>query len=686
MMLPVKFSLRKSFVFTLSLFLACLVNLVPVHAVPLKWEITGPGGGEIDCLASPDSTGTIVYAGCRGGVFKSTDAGEHWQVLSGSPPNVTLLAVPVNNPNVVYAGWNNGVSRSTDGGRTWQLCYNSVYGTSSSGRQPTGLAVGSDAKVYATFDNTLNDHGPFCVSSDGGNTWIATNPPGYNPGYPPINFVSIYRVAADPFQAGIIYINAGWYWRSQNYGQSFERIAQPPHGGGRIYAEPDAQGVLYSLGSMLDRSNDLGSSWFTTYGPDSHDVISHQGIGWAVLVACSDGVFRNYPYSFETAPWTDFSQGLGDAKSTVSCLLLHTPVGAFAGTTLGVYRTDVINPTAAWQPKNQGLTNTTITCLAADPLHTLYAGTDGKGIFKSTDGGATWQAANNGIDQTGYLGYTVTVNALSVDPHNYFLVYAATNKGLYRSTDRGATWLPTRFTSANSVLADPDLPGTVFAIAEENYTGGTWFSNDGGASWSPLGIAGYNWNALARGANDFPLYALSYNVIYKLANAVLPWQPLTTLPTGVSAVSMAVDPRNPAVLYVGSYDKGMYKSVDGGASWFPLSAPPFNFTPNRAVTAITVDPVNSDVYVGLQNGSYSMDYSDPEQLSTMNSGGLWKSSNGGNSWTNLQSPNYRGVNAILLEKELAASTIYCGLTNSGVAIGKAQPLTPASLNLLLLND
>jgi hypothetical protein len=72
-------SVRKYLVFALVFFLIWLASLSQVYAVPpIKWKITGPEGGVVNCLASPDSTGTVVYAGCRGGIFKSIDAGEHW--------------------------------------------------------------------------------------------------------------------------------------------------------------------------------------------------------------------------------------------------------------------------------------------------------------------------------------------------------------------------------------------------------------------------------------------------------------------------------------------------------------------------------------------------------------------------------------------------------------------------------
>ncbi len=84
--------------------------------------------GELFCL--PDATGTVIFAGCNGGVYKSTDAGEHWQALPNSPPMVSRLAINPLNPNFLYAGWSNGVSKTSDGGHTWELTLNSGYDAS----------------------------------------------------------------------------------------------------------------------------------------------------------------------------------------------------------------------------------------------------------------------------------------------------------------------------------------------------------------------------------------------------------------------------------------------------------------------------------------------------------------------------------------------------------------------------
>ncbi len=76
-----------------------------------------------------------------------------------------------------------------------------------------------------------------------------------------------------------------------------------------------------------------------------------------------------------------------------------------------------------------------ILALAIDPANPaiLYAGTDGAGVFKSTDGAGHWNAANTGLT-------SITVNALAIDPVTPTTLYAGTSAGVYKSMDGGGHW------------------------------------------------------------------------------------------------------------------------------------------------------------------------------------------------------------------------------------------------------
>ena len=130
--------------------------------------------------------------------------------------------------------------------------------------------------------------------------------------------------------------------------------------------------------------------------------------------------------------------------------------------------------------------------LALDPANpdTLYLGTAGYGVYKSSDGGQTWAAANRGM-----LDYHIT--ALVVDPGAPGTIYAGGDDGeLFKTVDGGQAWadlteqLPIdRFTRATTthLAVQPGAPGTVFLLMDQV---GLLVSRDGGTKWQVLGRPG----------------------------------------------------------------------------------------------------------------------------------------------------------------------------------------------------
>ena len=90
---------------------------------------------------------------------------------------------------------------------------------------------------------------------------------------------------------------------------------------------------------------------------------------------------------------------------------------------------------------------------------TLYAATSRGGVFKTTNGGASWSPVNSGLDGLAALG----VLSLAIDPTAPDTVYAGTGSGLYKTTTGGASWslANTGLTSVVNALAiDPMAPAT----------------------------------------------------------------------------------------------------------------------------------------------------------------------------------------------------------------------------------
>lgn len=87
----------------------------------------------------------------------------------------------------------------------------------------------------------------------------------------------------------------------------------------------------------------------------------------------------------------------------------------------------------SWDGVNTGLTSTRIRCLVVDPVTPtiVYAGTMDSGVFKSTNGAGNWSPTNNGLTD-------FDVGALAIDPMTPAIVYAGTwDGGAFRSVDAG---------------------------------------------------------------------------------------------------------------------------------------------------------------------------------------------------------------------------------------------------------
>src|SRR5258708_3294292 len=146
--------------------------------------------------------------------------------------------------------------------------------------------------------------------------------------------------------------------------------------------------------------------------------------------------------------------------------------------------------------------STSLSAIAIDPTNTdiIYVGANsrfqqGKGILKSTDGGASWivlgsgfPAGNNGNSLTLFQGQNV--DHIIVDPANSSVLYLASDAGLFRSTDSGQNWTlgGNGGTGGSSIVAvtlalDPTSPVNSRILYAGINGSGIRQSTNGGLSW-----------------------------------------------------------------------------------------------------------------------------------------------------------------------------------------------------------
>lgn len=256
---------------------------------------------------------------------------------------------------------------------------------------------------------------------------------------------------------------------------------------------------------------------------------------------------------------------------------------------------DGIVPVTA-EAVNGGRT-THITSLAVVPQtehdQIVYAGTDGGGVYKSLDSGATWFSISRSSTNKGQNWIAPYVNDIAVDPENYNLVYAATGYlgagRIYRSFDGGLNWVSSR--KLERFMGVLGMDRAILCVLCDDNGDGVWAGTDGGGLWYAAdglkvypGMAGTIFTkitntALPEGAqvNDIikvekkpVLYAATSSGVYMSSNNGHNWQKAGYFP-GESVNVLALHPSSTGegsdVLYAGTEDAGVWVSYDSGQSW-----------------------------------------------------------------------------------------------------------------------
>ncbi|MGB9148213.1 MAG: glycoside hydrolase [Acidobacteriaceae bacterium] len=351
-----------------------------------------------------------------------------------------------------------------------------------------------------------------------------------------------------------------------------------PFRGGRTRAcagVADQPNVFYigQVDGGVWKSNDYGRTW--------HPIFDHedtQSIG-AIAVAPSDDNIV-YVASGEGLHRPDLSVGDGiyrsdDAGRTWTHLGLHD------GQQIPAIAIDPTNPNR----------------LFAAVLGHPYGPSTERGIFRSTDGGQTWEKVLYKDDRTG--GSDVVI-----DPKDPQVVYASlwqetlgpwedantydgTNGGLFKSTDGGTTWkqltngLPANLVQINVAVAPSD-PNRLYAtLATSNQSGYTnptglfvYRSDDAGASWRK--ITNDPRPAMKIGGGDLSIPVVdprNPDIVYVTSIVTVrsedggkTWISLRGAPGGDDYQNMWINPRNPDIILLVS-DQGAVISVNGGHSW-----------------------------------------------------------------------------------------------------------------------
>jgi photosystem II stability/assembly factor-like uncharacterized protein len=578
---------------------------------------------------------TFYVASAGGGVWKTTDGGTTFQVLTDNLTSLACGAVAVDpvNPSVVYVGtgelnysldsyYGVGVFKSTDAGASWtKIAASSTVGSSISQISidpvnTNNLFLSGSAGVYK--------------STNAGATWTTTSSGGsancilVNPLRPTVLFTTTGGYSADVIKKST---NGGASWVTITSGLPATlgrtQLALAPTDTAVVYASIANAGNYHLLG--LYESTNGGATWLLkdsttnylgsqgwydnaiTVKPSSASAIIVGGLD--IYSSTTSGSLLAQRTNWATSSSTIFAHAdihfLGYNGSVLYC-----------GSDGGVYKST--NDGTSWTDLNATLSTLQYMSADYDPnsLLRLYGGTQDNNKESSTNGGTTWNQLT-----TGDGGYTV------VDPVNTNYVYGQyVNGSLQRSSNFGASYIEIRPSGSS-----------------------------GGLFYNPYAMAPGDHNTIVYGQAD-----LWKTTSAQTATSSVGWSQIATKTVvGGNVSSIGISAANTGKIYAGTSNGRLLATTDTGVTWNTTTGFPY-------VTGLSVDVTNDSVcyasFSGFTNGVH-----------------VYKTTNGGATWGNVTG-NFPNIPVLCIAlRTLAPRTLFLG-TDLGVYKSTDDGTTWVSFN------
>ena len=658
------------------------------------WEATNPGGGGWFERVGVGPSGIVVACSDLSGAYISYNKGEWWENIGFqrglTETHVASVGFPPADPDIILLGTEAGIFRSNDAGAhfnrvlsdgyiecfafspaepatgyaAWHSAYNSleahIYKTTDSGltwsrvdadfpafRRVVKLVVTNTTPgvIFALTGNGRFVNGPGDVyrSTDGGSTWLSVGALFNN---------RVVDISPAPSDADVIYASVddadifelGYLYRSDNLGDSWTFLSRRS---GHIWLDADDPQVIRMIESDLQYPwlDQIEGFWESTQAGSSGSFQKISSVNdwvrgwstayWTFNATSEHGAFAADPSAPDYFYWVNsqFVYRSADRGRTVT--QVYTTEAGGQGTN-------------RWQ--SRGIDNVVIMVLDINETNPdeIYAGFYDLGTFRSLDGGYTWTAINDPEhtgDWEGAGGNTLT---LLTDPDLGGKIWSAQSDGqdgpsaLLVSTNAGDDWsvvgngLPPSLYLGLSLDRNSNINNrTMFITAD----GDVYRSRDGGLSWNPVLLnGGLRFTEVDRSDGNI-IYAGGENGFWRSADGGDTWSETgLTLMRGSypgepsrgweGVYDIKSDPHVPGRVYVVATGtgKGLFRSNDYGLTWeagqTPLLAGDF-------LRRLAVSPLDPDIIFITSSSAY-----DSGGYET-GSRGVLRSIDGGQTWEQL---------------------------------------------------
>ncbi len=492
---------------------------------------------------------TFRSGGAGSGLFKSTDAGEHWTELTSAnakglpekPYGRIALAVAPSKPQVVYAtieSKNSALYRSSDGGQNWTRLDASQYQIWRPFYFANLIVDPKDENKVFKVD------GPLLLSVNGGRSFSSVGNAAHG---------DFHDVWIDPTDTNTTFTgDDGGLWRSQDGGTRWEHLMNLPVS--QFYhVSADNAEPYHVYGGLQDNSCWVGDS--------------------------------SYPGGVSNARWDNLCGGDGfwtwEDPTDSAYIYVETQGGEIARVHRVTHETRSIKPYALYGEKKLRFNWNAPFVLSPNEKSTLYLGA--QFVFRSRDHGHSWDRISPDLttndpekqkqEESG--GVTVdnsvaemntTVYSISESPKNGQIVWAGTDDGNVQITrDSGQHWT--------------NVVGNVQGV--------------GKAPWVTWVEASRFAETTAYATFDRHMYGDMKPYLYKTTDYGQSWTPLPVQQNGIRGYAHVIkeDNVNPNLLFLGT-EFGLWISVDGGQRWAQYKGANF---PAVAVRDIVVHPRTSDL-------------------------------------------------------------------------------------------